>query len=85
MHRDIKSDNILFNAAGDIKLADFGCAVQLTKNSSKRDTLMGTDNWLAPEIIRTLLNSQQSYGVTVDVWSFGIFCVELAHREPPHF
>jgi len=46
---------------------------------------MGTDNWLAPEIIRTLLNSQQTYGVSVDVWSFGVFCIELAQREPPHF
>jgi len=31
LHRDIKSDNILINTNGDIKLADFGYATQLTK------------------------------------------------------
>jgi serine/threonine-protein kinase CLA4 len=30
MHRDIKSDNILVNSKGDIKLCDFGYSAQLT-------------------------------------------------------
>ena len=52
VHRDIKSDNILVNKQGDIKLADFGYATQLTK--AKRGTVsrVGTVCWMAPELIK---------------------------------
>lgn len=36
LHRDIKSDNILVSSAGEIKLADFGYATQLTVNNKQR-------------------------------------------------
>ena len=36
--------------------------------------------WMAPEMIK----GKQKYDNKVDVWSFGIFVVELALGEPPY-
>ena len=87
IHRDIKSDNILYDSKGNIKLADFGAAVQLTKQTDKRATLMGTDHWIAPEMIFAKKNpaSDAKYNTKVDVWSFGIFCIECAMTQPPYY
>jgi len=79
IHRDIKSDNILLNIEGDIKLADFGYTVQLTTEKAKRNTTIGTPYWEAPEVI-----TGDQYDTKVDIWSTGIMAMEMAEGEPPY-
>ena len=80
MHRDIKSDNILISSNGEVVLADFGYAVQLTQKNKNRESKVGTVCWMAPEMIA----AQKNYTDKVDIWSFGIFVLELADKEPPY-
>ncbi|XP_039173143.1 mitogen-activated protein kinase kinase kinase 1-like isoform X2 [Eucalyptus grandis] len=85
VHRDIKCANILVDASGTVKLADFGLAKATEMNAAK--TFIGSPFWMAPEIVNPKKRSSQSnrsYGLEVDIWSLGCTVLEMLTSQRPY-
>jgi serine/threonine protein kinase len=80
IHRDIKAANILITALGKVMICDFGVSALSATTSSKRNTLMGTPNWMAPEVAQPV----PAYDSKADIWSLGIMVYEMVKGTPPH-
>ena len=75
-HRDIKLDNLMYDAAtGRVVLIDFGLALAVRTQGSRLDVKCGSAEYLAPELIDP--RSKGYYGPAVDMWAVGVLAYVL--------
>uniref|UniRef100_A0A673ACE7 Mitogen-activated protein kinase kinase kinase kinase n=1 Tax=Sphaeramia orbicularis TaxID=375764 RepID=A0A673ACE7_9TELE len=75
--------NILLTERGDVKLADFGVAAEISASVAKRKSFIGTPYWMAPEV--AAVEKKGGYNHLCDIWAVGITAIELAELQPPMF
>lgn len=78
IHRDIKSENILLDSNGHIKLIDFGTSKKGVDNIHLTSSFVGTPECLPPEVLQ-----HKPYGFSYDWWCFGILMYEMIYGFPP--
>lgn len=79
VHRDIKPQNILMDAEGNVKITDFGIAMALSATSyTQTNSVLGTVHYLSPEQARGGTANKKS-----DIYSLGIVMYELITGKLP--
>lgn len=80
VHRDVKPANVMLDAAGHVKLADFGVARLVDGNQDRTlpGTLVGTPSYMSPEQILG-----QAVGSRTDLFAAGVVLYELLTGRRP--
>jgi eukaryotic-like serine/threonine-protein kinase len=81
VHRDLKPENVMILPDGNIKLIDFGIAMDTTMRKitwSGLSQMMGTPDYMAPEQIKGLRGDERC-----DIYSLGAILYEMLTGEVP--
>jgi len=88
VHRDLKPANILLildasSGCLTAKIGDFGLS-RRTADDASMTALIGTVQYMAPEMLNTATDERVEYSAAVDVFSFGIILWQLVTSTEPY-
>ncbi|XP_063372982.1 serine/threonine-protein kinase polo [Cydia amplana] len=78
IHRDLKLGNLFLNDELLVKIGDFGLAARIEFDGERKQTVCGTPNYIAPEIL-----TRKGHSLEVDIWSLGCIMYTLLVGKPP--
>ncbi len=79
LHRDLKPENVIVTEDGKPHLMDFGIAVETAfSREGKTDTVPGTPQFLAPELLRG-----EAPTIASDVYAMGVLLYEMFTGQVP--
>uniref|UniRef100_A0A4W5LZV1 Protein kinase N3 n=1 Tax=Hucho hucho TaxID=62062 RepID=A0A4W5LZV1_9TELE len=78
VYRDLKLDNLLMDADGYVRIADFGLCKEGMSHGDRTSTFCGTPEFLAPEVL-----TDNNYTRCVDWWGLGVLIYEMLVGESP--
>jgi serine/threonine protein kinase len=79
IHRDLKSQNIIVNEHGELKIIDFGLATSIHQQGmTATGLILGTPEYMAPEQV-----SGKKADERADIYSFGIILYEIFTGRVP--
>ena len=79
IHRDLKLGNLYLSSNLQLKIGDFGLSAQLIDQFGRRQTICGTPNYIAPEV----LEQKNGHSFEADIWPIGVILYCMLIGRPP--